>query len=112
MFLSIGITLAQDSGSISSNVVVRPRSISVEFWTPERMKAAKEPVVVLPTKNINTGRSMSILTGPQLTVPGQSPDVDSPLSRVLNTLGRQVATTGRVFWSCNNVLSCCSGSVI
>ena len=116
VLLAINVALAQNGadsgGSISSSVVVRPRSMSVDFWTAERMKAAKDPVVVPPTNNLNTGRSMLILTDPQITVLGQNPDAGSSLSRALNTRGRHTLTTGRVFWSCNSDLSSCSAGVV
>ncbi|CAF4055468.1 unnamed protein product [Adineta steineri] len=118
LFLSIGVLMAQDefntNVSINSAVVIRSRSMSVDFWTPERMKAAKEPVVILPPNGKNTSRSLSISNnGPQATILGRTPAATSPLGRALNVRGRYVATTGRVFWSCTaNIMSYCSASVI
>ncbi|UJR16949.1 hypothetical protein I4U23_003847 [Adineta vaga] len=117
VILFVDATLAQNgadtSAGINSLVVIRPRSMSVDFWTAERMKAAKEPVAVPSVNNMNIGRTVAIPSGPSVTVPGRKPDASSPLGRVLNTRGLHVATTGRVFWSCSsNSLSCCSASVV
>lgn len=117
VLLLVGIALAQsndDGGAgISSVVVVRPRSMSVDFWTAERMKAATEPPASVTTKESNTGRSGSLVIGPPVTIPAVKPGATSLTSRVLNARGRHVATTGRVFWSCSpGSLSCCSASVI
>lgn len=113
-----GITLAlaqngtNNGAGISNMVVVRPRSMTVDFWTADRMQAAKEPTFTVPPAGPNTGRSASVPTGPPVVVSAQSPDVGSPTSRVLRANGRQVLTNGRVFWACGNGLSSCSASVI
>ena len=114
LFLLVGIALAEtgDAG-INSATVVRPRSMSVDFWTAERMRAAVEPAVPVTTKDTNKGRSLAPSVGPQVVIPAVKPDAASLASRALNLRGRHVATTGRVFWSCTaGWLSCCSASVI
>lgn len=98
---------------ISSFVVTRPQSLAVEFWTPDRMKAAQAPNVSLPTGNAPTFRSLPVADGPAITVDALSPDSSSRVSRAVNAYGRQAATTGRVFWACSaNILYSCSATVI
>ncbi|UJR18246.1 hypothetical protein I4U23_005148 [Adineta vaga] len=116
LLLSIDVLLAQDAANstvgISSAIVIRPRSMSIDFWTQERMKAAKEPTIVPPKNSSSTGRAMSISTGPQLTVPGHTSDTTSPLARALNARGRYVATTGDVIPSTSGDLVVTAGHCV
>lgn len=117
LFLYLGVALAQtnndSSVGISSARVIRPRSMSVEFWTAERMLAAREATLFVPMKNVNASQSRRISVGPQMTVDAVKPDIGGPSSKALNAAGRHAATTGRVFWSCQpGYQSSCSASVI
>lgn len=117
LLLCIAVTLAQtgndSSVGINSVIVVRPRSMSVDFWTPERMKAAQEPTMSVPMKNGTTGRAVPPAPGPQITVTAIDPDTSELKSRASRASARHVATTGRVFWSCRSgSLSSCSASVV
>ncbi|CAF3824676.1 unnamed protein product [Rotaria sp. Silwood1] len=77
------------------------------------MRAATEPKMSVPMKNMPLDRSLPIINGPPISVSSIDPDRTSLISRVLNANGRQVATTGRVFWACDNTgYSSCSASVI
>lgn len=117
LFLCLGIALAQTNNDsnigISSVRVIRPRSMSVEYWTAERMLAARDATLVVPMENVNATQSRHISVGPQMTVAAVKPDIGGPSSKALNAAGRHAATTGRVFWSCQpGYQSSCSASVI
>ncbi|CAF1374700.1 unnamed protein product [Adineta ricciae] len=85
LLLSIDVLLAQNKANstvrISNRAVARPRSMSGDFWTPERLKAAKNLLLSHP-----------IIAPAQVVL-----NVTSPLARALNSRGRHVATTGRAF---------------
>lgn len=117
LFLCLAITLAQNNDDsnvgISSVRVVRPRSMSVAFWTAEKMLAAKEVTLTVPMGTGRASQSRRISLGPEITVAAVNPDIGGPSSRALNSAGRHAATTGRVFWSCQaGYQSSCSASVI
>jgi hypothetical protein len=116
LLLSISIVAAQESngdpGAISSRTVVQSRAASVQFWTASRMQAAEERMVVLPMQNISISRSLPISNDPSMIVSGRNPDRTSATLKALNPRGRQVLTTGRVFWSCDRGLSSCSAGVV
>ena len=117
LFLCLGIALVQgdddSSVGISSIRVIRPRSMSVQFWTAERMLAAREATLIVPMENANVSQARRISVGPEATIAAVNPEIGGPSSRALNTAGRHAVTTGRVFWSCQaGYQSSCSASVI
>ena len=115
--LCMGASLGQSDDDldvgINSKVVIRPKSMTTDFWSAEKMKAAKELSFSVSMKNMPTSRSLPGAVGPQVTVPAAQPDAMVPTLRALNTPWRLAATNGRVFWSCTSgVLNSCSASVV
>ena len=106
--------------------VARPRSLTLdqanarvaEYWTPERLKAAQLMDIKLSNGSDNKGgrsllKDVTIPTGPKSSIPGSMPSGNSTATgKALSSSGRQVYTTGRVFWSVRGSLSSCSASVV
>ena len=115
--LCMGTAIGQSDDAlgvaVKSKVIVRPKSMTTDFWSAERMKAAKEPSFSASMENMPTSRSFPGAMGPQVTIPAVQPDAKFTAPRALKISGRLAATNGRAFWSCRpNVLSSCSASVV
>lgn len=113
----VDCAVSQNSGNtgaaISSHAVTTPQADAVNFWTPERMKNAKELVIPVPSKNVPMNQPVPSGNSTPITIPNLTPDSSVRATRAVSASGRQVPTTGRVFWSCTpNILYSCSGSVI
>jgi hypothetical protein len=107
------------------NVVVdilRPRSKSLEahneqirsFWTSEKLKAAT-PVDKVRTNVPNSRTASKNSTGSVGSashVSGSIPENNATKSKGISSGGRQVYTTGRVFWQVGSSYYSCSGSVV
>lgn len=100
--------------------VVRPRSLSPEafeaqvrdFWTPERLREAKPLDIIQPAQ---TGRSVSnntVVSGPVSQTPGSLPTIGNSIGKAIASNGRQVLTTGRVFWQVGTSSYSCSASIV
>ena len=104
LFVNVYLT---ESTEIVIGSIVRPRGISAEvhnqkirdFWTSDKLKAAKSLDIILT--NVPHGRSSanhSEPDGPPSSVPGTVPSGNSRLLRTISGNGRQVSTTGKVFF--------------
>lgn len=110
------------STEVVSRGVLRPRGLSVEahnqrirdFWTPEKLKAANSLDVILPS--VSQGRTLrnhNISHGSLRSVLGTMPSNKSGLLRGINSNGRQVYTTGKVFFQgANGGYYMCSAAVV
>jgi hypothetical protein len=113
VLLSIGIVAAQEATTIlERSVFVPSRAELSEFWTAARMRAAEERMIVLPMQNTSISRSLPISNDSPVIVSGVDQDRTSATLKALNRRGRHARTTGRIFWSCGETASSCSGSVI
>jgi V8-like Glu-specific endopeptidase len=88
--------------------VIRTKGVSIEaqnqrirdFWTPEKLEAAKSLDVILPKiPHGRTAANHNVSNGPPSSVSGTMP---SRLIRGINSDGRQVYTTGKVFFEGSN----------
>ena len=119
------ILLAKDSHTDIVDAA-RPRYLTVDqfnarmtqYWTPERLKGAQ--LMNRQFSNTSKGNSAQSLfqditapTGPQSSVPGSMPSGNGTgTGSAFSSAGRQVYTTGRVFWSVGNAGYSCSASVV
>ena len=101
--------------------ILRPRALSKDahdekirnFWTDERIKAAKPFNFSLPgIFNRAKSSHVNVSTGPPSDVAGILPTYGSKLRRAISSYGRQIATTGRVFWQVGQYSYSCSAAVI
>lgn len=114
------IQFAQANDNVFAHVR-RSRALSQEqdnariaqFWTPERLQAAK-PVSIVP-KNFGSRSRLSnvkLTIEPQISFAGSLPSTNGRTIRAISSKGLQVNTTGRVFFSSGAYLYSCSGAVV
>ena len=96
-----------ESAEVVMGSVRRPKGVSIEaqnqkirdFWTPEKLKAAKSLDIILPkVPQGRTSANLNASNGPPSSVPGTVPSANSRLIKAINSNGRQVYTTGKVFF--------------
>ena len=101
--------------------VFRPRALSLDtfsqqlndYWTKERLENAKLLDIKLPNLSSKTiAIDSNITTGPPSSIPGSLPTSNMTSSKAISSTGRQVYTTGRVFWKSGTSSYSCSASVI
>jgi len=114
------VLLAQTTGIVIADVL-RPKSISSEefnqrisdFWTADKLKQAK-PLDIALSKltSKSVSETSKVLSGPESTVPGSAPVNSGLTSKIIATNGRQISTTGRVFWQVGTDYYSCSAAVV
>ena len=118
--LFANICLAQSTDFVTSGIH-RPKGVSIDqhndnirdYWTFDRLKAAKSLDIILRTSP--SGRSsanVNISTGPTSSVPGTLPANSSIIGRAITSNGRQVATTGKVFFRGVDGNYMCSAAIV
>jgi hypothetical protein len=112
--------LAKSSDDIIADVI-RPRALSNEahnekirsFWTNGRLNAAKPLNITLPgILNRAASSNVNVSIGPPSNVTGALPVYTGKTRRGISPTGRQVYTTGRVFWKVGGYYHTCSASVV
>jgi len=114
------ILLAESAASVTASVFL-PKSVSPEayneqmnkYWTSERLQAAKPLDIILPSLKSKTASGDSeVSTGPASSVPGSIPSTSGMTGKAISPNGRQIATTGRVFWDVGGSSYSCSAAVV
>ena len=121
LFCLLPTTLFAQTNDNAFAYVVRSRALSPEqdnariaqFWTSERLKAAKAVSIVLQNVGSRSRLSnLTLATGPQISFAGSFPSTNGTTSGTISSNGRQIYTTGRVFWSVGSNIYSCSGAVV
>ena len=104
--LLANLYLAQPNDFASSSVRL-PKGSSIDqyndnvrkYWTSERLETAKPLDIVLPAlPRGRTATNTNFTTGPTSSIPGTVPTNSSLLGKAISSNGRQVYTTGKVFF--------------
>lgn len=118
--LLANICWTQSTDFVTSGIR-RPKEVSIDelndnirdYWTSDRLKAAKSLDITLPT--LPRGRSsanVNISTGNTSSVPGALPANSSIIGRAIASNGKQVVTTGKVFFRGVNGDYMCSAAIV
>ncbi|CAF3517987.1 unnamed protein product [Adineta steineri] len=83
------------------------------YWTSDKLKSAKSLDISLSKTNSKSQPiNNAVLTGPESSIAGSLPTNNSTKSKIISPNGRQVYTTGRVFWQVGTTHYTCSAAVI